>query len=649
MFTKKIIKNITMDRARIKKTMTTLRLLTWLDVRRTLAQKTHYGSKLPEEIVRLSCFSDALEVGVKNEDDRQAASSILKEWFGNWYQDQEDRSFIELDIDNAQLPVEFIEGEDKSNQVINIRPFWKEVSCLEDQEDNSQNINLPELNFKKPELIAFYSFKGGVGRSLHLAAYMFSLLEQAKEINQALKLLVIDADLEAPGLTYWNAYEKQQPSVSFIDFIESYHYPPVSSEETINFFAREIKKSAKIEGRSTRYFLPTFIKDEQLLDTPILPENLVINSIDKNSWEFGDAIYKLGQAINADYVLIDLRTGLSEISSPILFDPRIQRFLVTTLNKQSLQGTNLVLQQISHLAPPESEVSGDNNQYYDPSVIVSMLTPELRNLPAFENALSKLQSSYVQSQEDQLYTTRLEVKETYFSQELLYVNNWQEAREKLAPTSIMSLAKKWAEEQLSQSEPLEGEGLDAVSRLQDTCQKYIYAEEGEGENLLITEPLKNLATNFQENLPRVVSIGAKGAGKTFNYIQLSRWQYWEKFLQIINIINNTEPELSSKTYIFPLLQSGKLSDKARNITDEARRKLLEVALNDNTSTFSPSDCQDRIKRAIHEHEQDWSEPDWTEFWIQEIGKSLAIDSQATKLSQIDDYLKEKLLKVIFFI
>ncbi|MGH2416107.1 MAG: hypothetical protein ACRDEA_20940, partial [Microcystaceae cyanobacterium] len=82
--------------------------------------------------------------------------------------------------------------------------------------------------------------------------------------------------------------------------------------------------------------------------------------------------------------------------------------------------------------------------------------------------------------------------------------------------------------------------------------------------------MKNLAANFQDELPHVVSIGAKGAGKTFNYIQLSRFKYWERFL---NRIDKTFPEGESKIHIFPLLESNNLKDNARNVIYKARSEV----------------------------------------------------------------------------
>ena len=636
--------------------MKDFKLLTWLDIRRIFRRKTNYGTNLPENIVSIRCFSDAVEINISDENFINKVNDVLKEWFGDWYDEEE--SVIRFDIGDATLPVEFISEEEPYITDIEIRPFWEEIAYLKSNSENDSEtepavkkiVKLPEAYTEKPSLIAFYSFKGGVGRTLNLTAHLFALLDRAKELNESINVLVIDADLEAPGLTYWNALAKQQPSVSFINFLEVYHYSPIDREEALALFANEVKKSVKHEGNSQVYFLPAFLKDNELLDIPILPEHLV-RGID-GTWEYGNAIHHLGEILGVDYVFIDLRAGLSEISSPIIFDPRIQRFLVTTINDQSIQGTSLVLKQIGKVAPLEAEVK--DKEYYDPSIVISMLKEDFKKLPAFNNALFELISAYVQSEEDKLDEPRLEIKEAYFVEELLYVNDWEDARSKLNRTSIsvMKIAQEWAEgelittstEESSLSLREETDRLTEVNRLRDLSQRYEYAENGEGEDLLVTEPLKNLATNYKEQLPCVVSIGAKGAGKTFNYVQLSRFKYWESFLDKIDNISTSS---ESQTYIFPLLQTGNLLDKAKNVTNEARNNVRK-ALSENLPEFSPDGFKTKIQKALSNI--NWAEPEWTEFWINEISIAIGINGEngnVNNLSIINRELKKKNLRIIF--
>ena len=640
--------------------MRSLRFLTWLDIRRVVRRKTAYGRNLPSGITNISCFSDALEISLAQTSDKKSAISHLKDWFGDWYQDEEDfvqldldssivpKASIQLDLDNSVLPIEFtVDTFDREDQ-LPLRPFWEEVAYLD--EETSKSIPLPTPYQEAPSLLAFYSFKGGVGRTLHVAAHLFALLERAKEVHKPINILIIDADLEAPGLTYWDRKEKQQPTVSFIDFLETYHYSQLSTEQTLESFAAEVKKTPQYYGESIFYFLPACLRDDQLLETPVLPEHLARSP--ESVWTFSNAIHQLGAALKVDYVIVDLRAGLSEISSPLIFDPRVQRFFITTAAEQSVEGLSLVLEQISRVAPSEAEI--DSDQYFDPLVIISFLTPELQSLPAFDDALTKFRISYAQStdsDDSSLYSKRLEIGETDFSQELLYINTWEEARLKLASTSIMKVAESWAESQLraeangqdsdstlkySPQQPLE-----SVRAFRDICQRYEFAESGAGQSLLITETLKNLATNFRDTLPRIVSLGAKGAGKTFIYVQLSRLKYWESFLNIA--LRGTE---EPNAYIFPLLQSKNLQDTAKEIVLAAREEVRK-ALGDGNHSFLHSAHEERIQIAL---EEDLTDLKWSKFWVREIAISLGMnptDSEEINLQGINSFLIGKKVRIVF--
>ncbi len=647
---------------------TELRFLTWLDVRRMIRRKTQDGrAQLPAGILSMECFSDALEISLSNlscQETAITAINILQEWFGEWYIPE--KTGIALGLGDTVLPIEFVQEDRQTPGVRQIRPFWEEISYINQSERSDDQASiapqelLPEPFTAPPEIFAFYSFKGGVGRTLHLAAHLFALLERSRELNQSIKVLVIDADLEAPGLTYWERLEKQTPSVSFIDFLEAYHYTPVPIEQMLLVFAQEIQKSSRIEGKSTVYVLPACLNDDQLLDMPVLPEHLARGV--SGPWTCGDAIQALGQKLQADYILIDLRAGISEISSPIIFDPRIHRFLVTPASEQSISGISLVLNQISHIVPTDTQI--ENGQYHDPSVILSLLTPELRKIDSFDDALERLRNSYnlLEPESNELYSQRLlEIKETEFAQELLHINSWDEARTKLTSnsTTVMQVAREWASTQLL-SKRLDGaddlqntnpelhdsDALRQVTSLKEICQKYEFAESGQGESLLVTEPLRNLATSFRSELPRVVSIGAKGAGKTFTYIQIARFKYWGAFL---NKVLGENSQDHSQTYVFPLLESSTIHEDARKILTSCRNEVISK-LGENAPEFIFSECKDRILRKLSDLSLE--AVDWTLFWIEELARSIGAEPPSSgthTLSSINQNLTDRDLKVIFLV
>jgi cellulose biosynthesis protein BcsQ len=627
---------------------TSLRFLTWLDVKRFIRDKTNDGNNLPQGITKIGCFSDALEVILETSESRQLAITTFKEWFSNWY--VEDQSAIQLDLGEATLPIEFIEDSSYSNAERVIRPSWQEISYLQPETTAEKNhISLPHPLTSNPEIFAFYSFKGGVGRTLHLASYLFALLDTSRDVDKPVKILVIDADLEAPGLTYWDKLEAQTSNISFLDFLEAYHYSPVEKDATLETLAKEIRKTPRKSGKSVYYFLPACLEDSELLDTPVLPEHL--SRSPEGAWSCVDAIHHLGKKLEVNYILIDLRAGLSEISSPILFDPRVHRICVTPASEQSVSGISLVLKQIGRVSPSDTDV--EEGRYHDPSIIISLLTKELRNTSIFEDTLERLRSSYQQQiqDNDELLSNRiLEIEETNFAQELLHINTWSEAHEKLSEgTSVFTLARKWASAQLTPSRiqsDLDSTSIEDVRKLKEICRKYEFAESGQGESLLVTESLRNIATSFVEELPRVVSIGSKGAGKTFTYLQIARSKSWEAFLDRVLDTTNSSEEKVIVSHILPILQSKNLTPDATKIVSDARKEVASV-LEESVAEFSYSDCSDRIIQNLSN--SSWTQSDWHQFWIKELAQSVGLNSSRDTLSlkHINDFLRDKNLRFVF--
>lgn len=420
-----------------------MRLRSWFDVERLFRKETNNFTSLPAGIWRIDCFYDAIEIGLTDENQLSHAKTVLKKWFKAGFDQTE--SVIHLDIDDATLPVKFIIEEKISDRKNVFRPFWNEVEYIKTQENTEDRYKKVDnfIQFPPPfsddiHIVAFHSFKGGVGRTSHLVAYLFALLDIAKASD--INILVIDADLEAPGLTYWYRKEKLQPTVSLIDFLETYHYPPTDQDSTIAFYAKELKKSYLELGFD---FLPACLENSQLLDIRILPEHLARDG----AWECSHAIEQLAKAIGANYVLFDLRAGLSEIASPILFDPRLERYLITTLSEQSVSGTRLILEKLSKLAPNLDKIKA--GKYLDPEIVISMLKADLNSSPIYEDALQSLAESYIVNEKnDDVQTRRLNIDETFFAEQLLYCSGWADARHKMNEDSTLM---QWAKLAISHS------------------------------------------------------------------------------------------------------------------------------------------------------------------------------------------------------
>lgn len=190
-------------------------------------------------------------------------------------------------------------------------------------------------------VIAFHSYKGGVGRTLSLLAFVKAWSE-LKDLKNPPKLLIVDADIEAPGIT-WLTMGQEEAAFSFLDLLEVTQVKD-NVDEILELVSRRVSElTIKIEtekGIVEHIALPTYRYVEQLLDMYSSPESLALSYNKK--YILAEVLSKLGEKVDAELVLIDLRAGLSEFSAPVLFDPRVKKYLVTSTSYQSIKGTEIL-------------------------------------------------------------------------------------------------------------------------------------------------------------------------------------------------------------------------------------------------------------------------------------------------------------------
>ena len=182
----------------------------------------------------------------------------------------------------------------------------------------------------------FYSFKGGVGRSMALANAAVELAKRGRRV------LAVDFDLEAPGLDTFDALRPRDEVPGIIDFVHDY----LDSNRAPD--AREFLSELPAVGdRGGGLWImpsgarkPTYAARFNDIDWVDLYEKrdgyLLFEDL-KAQWE---------QAIHPDYVLIDSRTGHTDTGGictrqlpdavAILFFP----------NEQNLQGLTKVVRDV---------------------------------------------------------------------------------------------------------------------------------------------------------------------------------------------------------------------------------------------------------------------------------------------------------------
>lgn len=585
--------------------------ITWLDIEREVKRKFKFKNKL-ENIKAIYCYSSGMEVEYIN--DKELAISDLNEIFNDSIVRKEDELLLFVEIGGPEYLIELIPAIGVKKETNIVYPLWREHVYVE-----NASFKQPEQWGDGPKFCAFHSFKGGVGRTTSLMTYASAALEN----ENIKKILLIDGDLEAPGLTLWLDAENLG-KVTYTNFLEAIQFSEGKFDATIDFFAKELRKSSiSIDGSSKEIFvLPSALSLESIMDMPVTPDHISKN-ID-NPYILSDLLRLLGDKLEVDVILIDLRAGLSELSSPLIFDPRVEHFFVSTIAKQSVVGIGEVLKKI------HSSIKNTYPNLSDkPTVIISMLTKLLRDSSSYTEAIQIVNEAYPAIEDEDVISQSIELLEFDFDENLMSVSNIKDALSLLRKSSIYGSAKDWVAD-VELIEPSEegddSQGNDSgLQRLYDTCQSFQFAENTSEDDMLVIDPIRNLAKNYADSLPNVVSIGAKGAGKTFTYLQVCKSKTWSNFIFKVN----NKVKSSVHANIFPWISSTNLNEKVRGQVAEQRADCLTEI-----SAHSPRSLFLNVKKITDALASDTTS--WDDFWQNLLVSEIIGENK--NLKDLNDYL-----------
>ncbi len=123
-------------------------------------------------------------------------------------------------------------------------PLWSEILSTPDPEESA---TIDEDSNKRPLVVTFYSFKGGVGRSTALALVANIL------VTRGYRTVMIDFDLEAPGLSFAHPIETPEANIyGVLDYIYQRYLTPDLDEPKIDNCIHKIS----IPTRGELYLVP---------------------------------------------------------------------------------------------------------------------------------------------------------------------------------------------------------------------------------------------------------------------------------------------------------------------------------------------------------------------------------------------------------
>lgn len=190
--------------------------------------------------------------------------------------------------------------------------------------------------------VAFYSYKGGVGRSLFVANLSLFLARFA-----AKKVLTIDLDLEAPGLQYkYEATGVPVPPIEagLVDTLHDYLYAPCPPDTlpildlwkgpeggSVHFFPAGPAPRTAYWNKLGKMDFHALLRDEDKLGELL----------------FREVLEHIREQACPDIVLIDARTGVTEIGGAAAQIWAQQAFCMSLDQAEHLEGIRAVMRGIA--------------------------------------------------------------------------------------------------------------------------------------------------------------------------------------------------------------------------------------------------------------------------------------------------------------
>src|SRR5215475_665179 len=506
------------------------------------------------------------------------------------------------------------------------RPRWNErriVPQLVDALDLPADEGFPH----SVRICAFRSFKGGTGRTLHCLALALELADPKQNRSDGRRrVLLVDADFEAPGITWMIASQGNRIDFALKDFLALLHGSPTSDTSGVIALARKFLANQEQDGivvlpatRGTARLGPLRIEPGDLL-TPERP-----------AYFLTETLAELAHAVGADTVLVDLRAGTSELSAPILLDPRVHRVFVTTVSDQSIRGTAHLIREIAHRAPSRRVTdpicSALITQFQEEhSAHLAAVAGEL--IEAIASTVRPVPETDAEAADDGGPVDRDVVAQPlsspFDSRLLALPPTWHEVCDLIDMIELRAVVSRLADTlhppvrvEVSTAASSFGDDMSAARRaLHALANRLVYAESAEEDDFLPTEALVNLVSTHRTEAPVEVVVGAKGSGKTFTYLRMCRRGNWARFSEAAGVEG---VELDAP--IVPVLASQNLVPSLLDQITDVQRESADRLTGSDAATFGH--LRDIVTVSLDEEFNDVA---WRKVWLTCLARAAGLDA-----------------------
>ncbi|WP_330289088.1 ParA family protein [Streptomyces sp. NBC_00576] len=616
------------------------RLFTWVDVDEHLSYLAEAG-QWPEWLLEADAWWDQLALTVRSHATEDMVRAWLDRAFGRGSVIGEPgRPMLALDrprgLGAEGIPVTLDAIDDRSPE--------RRVPRLTERRTTAELAQtLPRPRSDRfagdVQVIAFHSFKGGVGRTVHAVALADQLARQGRRV------LLIDADLEAPGITWMHQAQGGTSDISYEDVLALLHGTDDGGTASVTEIVRDYLAGQFVVGTGPgRLAILPATRRSRLGPPRVEPVDLLTH--DRSAYFLTESLAEVASAAELDTVIIDLRAGASELSAPVLLDPRVQRVFITTLSHQSLDGTLRMIGQLGAKAPA---LLGQDPA---PAAVVTQYRMDVHDDEA-EGARRKLSDALLgtlsvsegDEQEGDLDVDTQALTAALvspFRDELLALpGSWDEVVEVVRRCGLGERVAELA------PQPSSGGGLRAEesgpvgieelrTMLRDRAASLVFAERTGLDGalgFLSTEPLRRLIGDHRGSLPVAVVVGAKGAGKTFTYARMCAAGSWSGFAEKAGL------KVLDDALVVPVLDPANLDQETTGERSTSPQDLRDLAAGGEGTTRT------QILRLLNESlrsPENGTDPDfWLYIWLRCM--ALAGGSEAAR--DIDYDAEHELLEL----
>ncbi len=554
------------------------RLFTWVDVDEHLSYLAEAG-QWPEWLLEADAWWDELALTIRSHATEDMVRAWLDRAFGRGSVIGEPgRPLLALDrprgLGTEGIPVTLDAIDDRSPE--------RRVPRLTERRTTAELAQtLPRPRSDRftgdVQVIAFHSFKGGVGRTVHAVALADQLARQGRRV------LLIDADLEAPGITWMHQAQGGTSDISYEDVLALLHGTDGGGTASVTEIVRDYLAGQFVVGTGPgRLAILPATRRSRLGPPRIEPVDLLTH--DRSTYFLTESLAEVASAAELDTVIIDLRAGASELAAPVLLDPRVQRVFVTTLSHQSLDGTLRMIGQLGAKAPA---LLGQDPA---PAAVVTQYRMDLHDDEA-EGARRKLSDALLGTLrvpegdeqdrdldvDSQALTAALV---SPFRDELLALpGSWDEVVEVVRRCGLGERVTELAPQPLSGGDlRAEEDGPVSIEErrtmLRDRAASLVFAERTGLDGalgFLSTEPLRRLIGDHRSSLPVTVVVGAKGAGKTFTYARMCAAGSWSRFAEKAGL------KVLDDALVVPVLDPANLDQESTGERSTSPQDLRDLA------------------------------------------------------------------------